>query len=52
MALWTAIEYYTKWSKTTRNASTSTKPHIITTNVEHDAILLPLKKLELEQLAG
>jgi selenocysteine lyase len=30
----------------------SCKAHIVTTNVEHDAILLPLKHFEEEQQAG
>jgi selenocysteine lyase len=51
MVLQTALKYFKSWSgKADREMSS--KPHIVTTNVEHDAIILPLKHFEEQQLAG
>lgn len=50
MVLHTALKYFNSGSgKLVQGASL--KPHILTTNVEHDAILLPLRHYETEKLA-
>lgn len=51
MVLQTALKYFKSWAGKSMQTS-SCKPHIVTTNVEHDAILLPLKHFEEEQQAG
>ena len=51
MVLQTALKYFKSWAGKSHKES-SYKPHIVTTNVEHDAILLPLKHFEEQQLAG
>jgi selenocysteine lyase len=51
MVLQTALKYFKSWAGKAHKKS-SYKPHIVTTNVEHDAILLPLKHFEEQQLAG
>ncbi|XP_046437931.1 selenocysteine lyase-like isoform X1 [Daphnia pulex] len=50
MVLQTALKYFKSWAGKSMQMS-SCKPHIVTTNVEHDAILLPLKHFEEEQQA-
>jgi selenocysteine lyase len=45
------LKYFKSWAGKSMQMS-SCKPHIVTTNVEHDAILLPLKHFEEEQQAG
>ncbi|EFX64123.1 hypothetical protein DAPPUDRAFT_229859 [Daphnia pulex] len=50
MVLQTALKYFKSWAGKSMQMS-SCKPQIVTTNVEHDAILLPLKHFEEEQQA-
>lgn len=45
MVICSAAETYKKWKTFGKTDITSLKPHIITSNVEHDAIVLPLKHL-------
>ncbi|XP_071446320.1 selenocysteine lyase-like [Hetaerina americana] len=45
LVIFSAVESYRKWVETQKNVP-SDKPHIITSDVEHDAILLPLKHLK------
>jgi len=47
MVLWSAIEYFNEWSK--NRLKDVGKPHIVTTNVEHDAVKLPLVHHEAKQ---
>lgn len=49
MVLWSALEYFNEWGK---QRSIASKPHFVTTNVEHDAVKLPLKHYEAKQWAG
>ena len=49
--LYTALEYF-KNSLLADEKPCDARPHIVTTNVEHDAILLPLKHFEKQKLAG
>ena len=49
MVLWSTLEYYNDWNK---HKSETGKPHFVTTNVEHDAVKLPLKYYETKQWAG
>lgn len=49
MVLWSALEYYNEWSQ---NKTETKKPHFVTTNVEHDAVKLPLKHYEAKEWAG
>lgn len=51
MVLHTALKYFNSGSGKLGQGA-SLKPHILTTNVEHDAILLPLRHYETEKLAG
>lgn len=51
MVLHTAIEYYSLFAKKLQNETLQT-PHFVTTTVEHDAVLLPLRHYEAQQLAG
>lgn len=48
MVLWSALEYFNEWGK---QRSIASKPHFVTTNVEHDAVKLPLKHYEAKQWA-
>jgi len=48
MVLWSALEYYNEWSQ---NKTETKKPHFVTTNVEHDAVKLPLKHYEAKEWA-
>ena len=50
MVLQTALHYFDSWSK--KLGRHPSKPHFVTTTVEHDAILLPLKHYESQQQAG
>lgn len=50
MVLHTALKYFNSGSGKLGQGA-SLKPHILTTNVEHDAILLPLRHYETEKLA-
>ena len=57
MVLWTAVEYFHLWMEEKGNnnkesVSYCSQPHILTCNIEHDAILLPLKHYQLKKLAG
>jgi len=54
MVLWTAVEYYHLWLEERGNSieNLSHQPHILTCNIEHDAILLPLKHYQSKHLAG
>ncbi len=47
----TALEYF-KNSLLVDEKPCDARPHIVTTNVEHDAILLPLNHFEKQKLAG
>lgn len=49
--LYTALEYF-KNSLLVDEKPCDARPHIVTTNVEHDAILLPLNHFEKQKLAG
>lgn len=48
--LHTAFKCFGLWSK--QSGKCVTLPHIVTTTVEHDAILLPLKHLEDQEQIG
>ena len=50
MVLQTALHYFDWWSK--KLGRHPSKPHFVTTTVEHDAILLPLRHYESQQQAG
>ena len=49
LVIWSALEYYNQWQNNSGNSLR--KPHVITCNVEHDAVLLPLKQWESKQQA-
>ncbi|XP_067009761.1 selenocysteine lyase [Anabrus simplex] len=44
MVIFGAVEYFNVWRK--KASVEAEKPHVITTNVEHDAVLFPLRYLE------
>nr|CAD7575035.1 unnamed protein product [Timema californicum] len=49
MAILGALDYFKDWEQKC-NTFVKGKPHIITTNVEHDATILPIKHLERKGL--
>jgi selenocysteine lyase/cysteine desulfurase len=53
MVIFGIVDYYKEWLKSLSGAkATSEKPHVITTNVEHDSIILPIKYLEKNGAIG
>jgi cysteine sulfinate desulfinase/cysteine desulfurase-like protein len=47
MVIFGIVKYYEYWLKSLSHLKeTNEKPHVITTNVEHDAVMLPIKYLE------
>ena len=50
MVIHTALKHFELWLK--NSGKENCKPHIITTTVEHDAILLPLKYYETQKEIG
>lgn len=46
MVIWNAIHYFQKCVNSCAGSKFLDKPHIITTNVEHDSIILPIRYLE------
>ena len=53
MVIFGILDYYDNWLKINSNKTEANqKPHIITTNVEHDAIFLPIKHLEKKGVIG
>lgn len=51
MVIFGIIKYF-KEAKAKQKSPTTGLPHIVTTNVEHDAVILPIKHLEEEELIG
>jgi selenocysteine lyase len=51
MVIFGILKYF-KEAKSKQKSPTSGLPHIVTTNVEHDAVILPIKHLEEEELIG
>ncbi|XP_046390853.1 selenocysteine lyase-like isoform X2 [Ischnura elegans] len=45
VAIFSAVQSYNNWARKQKNVNNK-KPHVITTDVEHDAILLPLQHLK------
>ncbi|KAJ9585113.1 hypothetical protein L9F63_020543, partial [Diploptera punctata] len=45
MVIFGILEYYANWLRTIKT-EIKDKPHIITTNVEHDAVILPIRHLQ------
>jgi cysteine sulfinate desulfinase/cysteine desulfurase-like protein len=53
MVIFGIVEYYQDWLKSLScGKGTDEKPHVITTNVEHDAVMLPIKHLEKKGAIG
>ena len=55
MVIWSAVKEYNKNREEERNDDAyhkKTKPHIVTSNLEHDSIKLVLENLELDSCAG
>jgi selenocysteine lyase len=53
MVIFGIVNYYKDWLKSLScSKGTNEKPHVITTNVEHDAVMLPIKHLEKEGVIG
>ena len=46
MVIHSALEYFHKFREESGNCNTGLKPHVITSNLEHDSIQLPLLNLE------
>ena len=51
MVLWSAVQYW-RDKQTQEGASSEGKPHIITSNLEHDSVARCLERLEKEGQAG
>jgi selenocysteine lyase len=51
MVIFGILKYF-KEAKSKQKSPTAGLPHIVTTNVEHDAVILPIKHLEEEELIG
>lgn len=49
MVIFGIIKYF---KEKTKLKSPTGLPHIVTTNIEHDAVILPIKHLEEEELIG
>lgn len=47
-----AIEYFTSNQASGDQKNVSIKPHVVTTNVEHDSVLVPLYHLEKRGVIG
>jgi phenolic acid decarboxylase len=53
MVIFGIVNYYEDWLKSLSHIKvTNEKPHIITTNVEHDSVILPIKYLEKKGAIG
>jgi cysteine sulfinate desulfinase/cysteine desulfurase-like protein len=53
MVIFGIADYYKDWLKSVSCVKgTSEKPHVITTAVEHDSVMLPIKHLEKKGTIG
>lgn len=53
MVIFGIVSYYEDWLKSLSCLKvTNEKPHVITTNVEHDAVILPIRHLEKKGAIG
>jgi cysteine sulfinate desulfinase/cysteine desulfurase-like protein len=53
MVIFGIVNYYEDWLKSLSHLKvTNEKPHVITTNVEHDSVMLPIKYLEEKGAIG
>ena len=51
MVLWTCVQYF-KEQIHQYSSEKKDRPHIITSNIEHDSVRLALKHLEENNIAG